>query len=127
MGNGNQERGSLWWDVRRTWWLAAFAKIVPGFLTAGLVGYLMIYCEMNDLVHAPGILGLCKVKDEKAGQLEALQGAGRCRGSSSCAAPEHPALGQQLLQSTLRDQGLGLYDRAPDVEMDNHTRFLCAQ
>ena len=109
MGNGNQEKSSLWWDVGRTWRLAA--KIVPGFLTAGLVGYLMIYCEMNDLVHAPGILGLCKVKDEKAGQLEALQGAGRCRRrSSGCGAPELPALGKQLrlLQPTLRDLGLGL-------------------
>ena len=127
MGNGNQEQGNLWWDVGRTRLLAV--KIVPGFLTAGLVGHLINNCEWNHLMYTPGVLGLCKVKDEKAGlQLEALQGAGRCRrGSSSCAAPEHPALGQQLLQSTLRDQGLGLFHQALDVEMDNHTRFLRAQ
>ena len=109
MGNGNQEQGNLGWDVGRT---RLAAKIVPGFLTAGLVENLMIYCEMNDLVHAPGILGLCIVKDEKAGQqLEVHQAAGRCRRrSNGCGAPEHPALGQrcQSLLPTLQDLALGL-------------------
>ena len=62
MGKGNQEQGSLWWDVGRTLTRRSALKIVPDFLTAGLVEHLMMNCDMNDLVHAPGILGLCKVK-----------------------------------------------------------------
>ena len=110
MGNGNQEQGNLWWDVGRTRLLAV--KIVPGFLTAGLVGHLINNCEWNDLVHTPGVLGLCKTEGWKAAQqLEVHQWAGRSRRSSiGCEAPEHPALGKQLrlLPPTLQDLGLGL-------------------
>ena len=107
-GEGYQEQGNLWWGVGRTWQPAA--KSVPGFLVTGLVEYLMS-CDMNDLVHTPGILGLCIVKVKVEKQLEARQPAGRChRRSIGCGAPEHPALGQQrqCLPPTLRDQGLGL-------------------
>ena len=122
-GEGHQEQGNLGSDVGRTWRLAE--TIVPGFLMAGLVGYLMVNCEMNDLVHAPGILGLCKVK----GWLEALQPAGRCRlCSSGCGAPEHPALGQRCrsLPPILRDLRLELCIRAQDDKTGNRTQSRCS-
>ena len=95
----------------------------------GLVVHLMMNCEWNDLVHAPGVLGLCKVKGSKAGQLEVHQPAGRCRRRSiGCGARELPALGQlrQSLPPTLQDLELGLCSQALDGEMDNHTRSRCA-
>ena len=118
------------WGVGRTWLPAA--ESVPGFLTAGLVGFLVKCenCEMADLVHAPGILGLCKEKDEKAGwQAEAPRSAGRCHHhGSGCEGPELPALGQQCrsFPPKLRDLGLGLCIQAQDDKMGSRIQSRCA-
>ena len=78
MGEGHRREDDLGWDVGRTLVTRRLAlKIVPGFLMRQLVGHLVMDDEWNHLTQTPGMLGLRKTEGLKAGQLVALQSAGR--------------------------------------------------
>ena len=95
-------------------------QLDPDFLEAELVENLMLNLEWNDLRHAPGLLGECKMESLKAGlvvEAGVLQQAGRSRPRcKNHEAAGFPALGQQLglPPPTQPDLKLGLYSRAQD-------------